>query len=59
VTHVFNLTKADESRLHRFVVFGVPLYAKTWTEAPFGAEAPRADLQLWIDIKKFEKIDPV
>jgi len=53
-----NLTKAEESRLHRFVVFGALLYAKAWTEAPFGAEAPRTDLQIWIDMGKFEKINP-
>jgi len=47
--HVFNLTKAEESTLHRFLVFGALLYAKARIEAPFGAEAPRTDLQLWID----------
>ena len=56
--HVFNLTKAEESRLYRFFVFGALLYAKAWTEAPFIAETPRTDLQLWIGIGKFEKIDP-
>ncbi len=40
-----------------FLCLGLLLYAKAWTEAPFGAEAPRTDLQLCIDIGKFEKID--
>ena len=54
--HVFNLTKAEESRLHRFFAFLALLYAKAWAEAPFVAEAPRTDLQFWNDIGKFEKM---
>jgi len=55
---VFQLTKAEETRLQRFVLFGALLYSKSWTNAPFAAEAPAEDLQLWTDLKKYEKIDP-
>ena len=39
-------------------MLGVLLYASAWTEAPFGAEAPRTDLQRWINIGKSEKYGP-
>jgi len=54
---VFQLTKAEETRLERFVQFGALLYSKSWTEAPLAAEAPAGDLQLWADLKKYEQID--
>jgi len=40
---VFQLTKAEEARLERFVLFGALLYSKSWTEAPLASEAPAGD----------------
>jgi len=56
-TDTFQLTKAEETRLERFSVFGVLLYSKSWTEAPLAAKAPSSDLQLWTDLKHYEQID--
>jgi len=42
----FQLTKAEETRLERFTVFGVLFYSKS-----------RSDLQLWTDLKHYEQID--
>ena len=53
----FKLTKVEETRLERFVLFGALLYSKPWIEAPLAAEAPSLDLQLWSDLKNYEAID--
>ena len=34
------------------------MYTKAWTEAPLAAEAPGQDLALWIDLGKYQAIDP-
>lgn len=54
---VFQLTRAEETRLERFVQFGVLLYSKAWTKAPLAAEAAAGDLELWNDLKNYEQID--
>ena len=53
----FKLTKKEETQLHRFVQFGTLLYTKVWTEAPLADEAPRQNLELWLDLGKYESID--
>jgi hypothetical protein len=53
----FNLTRKEEAQLKRFVLFGVLIYTKAWTESPLAAEAPGNDLNLWIDLGKYEAID--
>ena len=54
---VFSLTRNEETQIKRFVQFGALLYTKAWTEAPLAAEAPRGDMQLWLDIGKYQVID--
>jgi hypothetical protein len=54
---IFNLTKREETQLQRFVLFGALLYTKVWIEAPLAAEAPRNDLNFWLNLKKYEAID--
>lgn len=54
---VFNLTKKEESQLQRFVLFGALIYTKIWIESPLAAEAPMNDLNLWLNLKKYEVID--
>lgn len=40
------------------MLFGALLYTKSWISAPLAAESPGSDLQLWVDLGKFERIDP-
>jgi hypothetical protein len=54
---IFNLTKREETQLQWFVLFGALLYTKVWIEAPLAAEAPRNDLNFWLNLKKYEAID--
>ena len=51
---VFSLTRNEETQIKRFVQFGALLYTKAWTEAPLAAEAPRGDMQLWLDTGKYQ-----
>jgi hypothetical protein len=34
------------------------VYTKAWAEFPLAAEAPGQDLALWIDLDKYQAIDP-
>ena len=34
------------------------LYTKAWTKALHAADAPRQDLSFWINLGKYESVDP-
>lgn len=55
--NVFNLTKREESQFQRFVLNGALLFTKVWIESPLAAEASSNDLNLWLNLKKYETID--
>ena len=54
---VFSLSKKETVQLERFVHFGAIIYTKVWTEAPFAADAPNGDLQLWSNLEKYQEVD--
>jgi hypothetical protein len=58
-TDIFKLTKTMEAQMKRFVQFGALLYTRAWVQAPLATEAPGGDLQLWLDLCKYQEIDPM
>lgn len=55
----FRLTKHEEKGLREICIFTVLIYIKYWFQAPSACSAPRNDLELLKDLKKYEDVNPV
>lgn len=51
------LTEQNISGLLKMCIFVVDVYVRAWYDAPYAASAPRSDLQLAADLKRFASVD--
>jgi hypothetical protein len=51
------LTKREEKGIREICVFTVRVYVKFWCQAASACRAPRNDIQLLKDLKKYEKLN--
>lgn len=52
------MTKHNDKGLQEICIFTVLIYIKYWFQAPSASSAPKNDLELLKDLKKYEKVNP-
>lgn len=53
----FKLTKKEEANVQQVCAFVVTIYVKYWFSCPSACSAPKNDLQMLKDIKKYERVN--